>query len=356
MTAEAVTRAGLELVAVGHSYQGREAVHEVSLTVQTGEIMCLLGPSGCGKTTVLRVAAGLETLQRGRVLIDGREVAGPRQALATELRGVGLMFQDFALFPHLKVIDNVTFGLAHLPSAERRARAEAELARVGMADTAGNYPHTLSGGEQQRVALARALAPEPRVMLLDEPFSGLDVRLRDRIRADTARLLRASGTTTLMVTHDPEEAMMMADRIALMRAGRIVQEGTPVELYRRPKGRFCADFLGETNRFEGLVRDGLVETALGPVPAPGLAEGEAVEVLVRPEGLALGPADAKTGVPATVVESRSLGPVGLVRLRVAGAERELQARIAEFNLPRPDLRVTVRADPAMVFVFPARDR
>ena len=324
--------------------------------MKPGEILCLLGPSGCGKTTVLRIAAGLETPQRGRVLIDGREVVGPGILVPTEARNIGLMFQDFALFPHLKAIDNVAFGLAELPSAQRREAAREALERVGMAGAADSYPHTLSGGEQQRVALARAMASKPRVMLLDEPFSGLDVRLRDRIRADTAGLLKDAGTTTLMVTHDPEEAMLMADRIALMNDGRVLQEGAPIDLYRHPNSPFCASFLGETNRLEGFVKSGHAETALGTFTADGLAEDTPVEVHVRPEGLSLETADLAAGVPATIIDARGLGPFARVRLRLDDGGPEVTVRIADFDLPRPGSRVTLRADPAMVFVFPLEDR
>ena len=347
---------GLVLDGLSHAFAGLAVVREVSLSVKPGEILCLLGPSGCGKTTVLRIAAGLETPQRGRVLIDGREVVGPERLVPAEARNVGLMFQDFALFPHLKAIDNVAFGLFDLPSAQRRQAAREALERVGMAGAADSYPHTLSGGEQQRVALARAMASRPRVMLLDEPFSGLDVRLRDHIRADTASLLKDAGTTTLMVTHDPEEAMLMADRIALMKDGRVLQEGAPIDLYRHPNSPFCASFLGETNRLEGFIKSGHAETALGVFATEGLAEGSPVEVHVRPEGLSLGTAETALTVPATVIDARGLGAFARVRLRLGDEGPEVTVRIADFDLPRPGSCVTLRADPAMVFVFPLGER
>jgi len=280
---------------------------------------------------------------------------GPDRVVPTEARNIGLMFQDFALFPHLKAIDNVAFGLAGLPSAQRRAAAREALERVGMAGAADSYPHTLSGGEQQRVALARAMASKPSVMLLDEPFSGLDARLRDRIRADTASLLKDDGTTTLMVTHDPEEAMLMADRIALMNDGRVLQEGAPIDLYRHPNSPFCASFLGETNLLEGFIKSGHAETALGAFAADGLAEGTPVEVHVRPEGLGLGTAET-ADVPAVVIDARGLGPFARVRLRLGNGGPEVTVRIADFDLPRPGSRVTLTVDPAMVFVFPLQDR
>ncbi|MGE5766512.1 MAG: ABC transporter ATP-binding protein, partial [Bacteroidota bacterium] len=272
---------------VSHAFGELLAVNDLSLALERGEVVCLLGPSGCGKTTALRVAAGLEILQQGRVLIDGAVVAGEGREVPPEARSVGLVFQDYALFPHLSVADNVAFGLRRLPGAERRQRVAEALELVGMAASAAAYPHMLSGGQQQRVALARALAPRPRVMLLDEPFSNLDARLRQQVRDDTLHVLKRSGTTTLMVTHDPEEAMFMADRIALMRAGRIVQLGTPANLYYQPAEAFVASFFGEINILQGVVKAGEVATPFGAVGAGGLADGTAVEVLIRPEALHL---------------------------------------------------------------------
>ncbi len=341
--------ASLVMEGVSHAFDGVRAVDSVDLRVDEGEILCLLGPSGCGKTTTLRVAAGLEELQEGRVFIGGREVAGPSVSVPAEHRGVGLVFQDYALFPHLDVVGNVAFGIDAASNGARRRRALEMLEQVGLADFATKFPHTLSGGEQQRVALARALAPKPGLMLMDEPFSGLDIRLRDRVRDDTLDVLKKTGTATLLVTHDPEEAMLMADRIALMRDGRIVQQGTPVELYSRPADAFVARFFSEVNAFPGVVQDGLVKTALADMPANGHAEGAKVEVLVRPEAIAVG----AEGRVAEVLSARALGAYSLVRLRLGEGGCELTARLAEMPPPRVAEKVAVTLDPARAFVFPA---
>jgi iron(III) transport system ATP-binding protein len=278
------------------------------------------------------VAAGLEELQAGRVSIAGRVVAEPDRSLPPEERGVGLVFQDYALFPHLRVLDNVQFGLRRMGRQERHARALDVLGQVAMGEYATAYPHMLSGGQQQRVALARALAPGPVVMLLDEPFGGLDRRLREQVREDTLRILKESGSAVLFVTHDPEEAMAMGDRIAIMAAGRIEQVGTPREVYRRPASPFVARFLGDVNAFAGVVHQGQVTTPLGLVPADGLPDRQPVDVLVRPEHVLLSPApspgERADSIQGVVREARLLGPATRLRIELsdsAGAPSEITA-------------------------------
>jgi len=349
----------LQIEGVAHAYDGVPVLSGIDLTVARDELVCLVGPSGCGKTTLLRIAAGVEPLQAGSVRIDGRVVAGDGVDVPPERRGVGMVFQDYALFPHLDVLGNVAFGLVGLAPGPRRTRAMEALERVGMAAFAARYPHHLSGGQQQRVGLARALAPRPHILLLDEPFSGLDTQLRMQLRDETLHMLRESGVATVMVTHDPAEAMYMADRIAVMKAGRIVQAGPPEDLYNRPVEDFVASLFGYVNRFAGTVRDGAVATVFGPVAASGFATGSAVDVLIRPEALRLAPEEANDAPPgalaADVVESRYLGRSYLVHLTVedvAGARHHVHSQIRpSFDLAGRD-RVRLWLEDGRAFVFP----
>jgi iron(III) transport system ATP-binding protein len=352
---------GLHLRDISHSFGARKAVDGVSLSVAPGELVCLLGPSGCGKTTLLRVAAGLEQLQQGRVTLDGYPLAEPGRAVPTERRGIGLVFQDYALFPHLDVAGNVAFGISKLPTQERAARVTETLVQVGMADYANAWPHELSGGQQQRVALARALAPKPRVVLMDEPFSGLDSRLRETIRDDTLHVLKKSGAATLMVTHDPEEAMFMADRIAVMRDGRVEQAGPPDEIYADPVSAFVAHFFGQVNELPGIVAGRAVATPFGSLDAGGHADGTKVRVLIRPEALKLGrisDAGAEPACVAKVVAARLLGRSSWVHLCLGRGENtdahaHFHARVPGRFLPAEGEVLAVALDPAQAFVFAA---
>ncbi len=344
---------------VSRRFGAHAAVHEVSLGVRAGEVLCLLGPSGCGKTTLLRIAAGIERQDAGRVLIDGIEVAGPERVLPPEERNVGLVFQDYALFPHLTILDNVRFGLSGRPSAEARETALSALQSVGLAQLAGSYPHRLSGGEQQRAALARALVPQPRVLLMDEPFSGLDTRLRDRVRDETMALLRARGATAVVVTHDPEEALRIGDRIALMRDGRIVQLGSPEDLYQRPVDLEAARFFCETNEFAARVEAGTVVTPVGSYPLgsqqPEGARPEGPVVAgVRPHDLLVrADVPGAEGVAATVIGRHFLGGADHLDLAVQGVEGTVWARVPAPSRHREGERVRVSVDGGRVLVFAA---
>ncbi|SDC38483.1 ABC transporter ATP-binding protein [Belnapia rosea] len=341
----------LRLSGIHHAYGAKPVLRGVDLEVAAGEILCLLGPSGDGKTTLLRLVAGLEPLQAGRIELGDALVGEPGRELPPEARHVGFVFQDYALFPHLTVAENVAFGLRRVPRGERTWLVAEALARVGLEALANAYPHMLSGGQQQRVALARALAPRPQVLLLDEAFASLDARLREQVRDDTLHVLQTAGIPALIVTHDAEEAMFLADRIALMREGRVVQLGTPEELYLRPSSPFVATFLGEVNRLPARVAGGRVETPLGPLPC-SLPDGPA-EVLLRPEGLRLGTAE---GLGAEVQACRLLGATSLVHLALpdgAGGVVHLHARLPPGLRLRRGEQVKVSLDPERAFVFPA---
>jgi iron(III) transport system ATP-binding protein len=338
---------------------------DIDFSVKRGEIFCLLGPSGCGKTTTLRLAAGLETLQKGRITIDGETVAGAGVDIAPERRGIGFVFQDQALFPHLSVRDNIAFGIEHLSRREREARVGEVLERVSMTDFAHAFPHRLSGGQLQRVALARALAPDPPVILLDEPFSGLDSRLRTAIREDTLTILKEHGTTTLIVTHDPEEAMYVSDTIAVMREGRIEQVGTPRDLYCRPVTPYVTFFFSSANNVRGVVENGHVATPFGPLAAPGFEPGARVIVLMRPEALLI---DPKGGPPPDNSLGTAEGMVLTARMlrqsvfthmdfgEFNGEKLHFHARNPGHFMPQEGARYTVSLDPEQTFIFPIRGK
>jgi iron(III) transport system ATP-binding protein len=300
--------AGLEVAHLSHRYGAVTVVNDVSFDVPAGEVHCLMGPSGCGKTTTLRLIAGLEKLQAGTIDLAGRRLADAQRVLPPEARQIGLMFQDLALFPHLTIVENVAFGLRRLPAAARRARAHELIEMVGMARHAAKYPSQLSGGEQQRIALARALAPRPRLMLLDEAFSALDASLRAGIRSEALAILKEANVPTLLVTHDPEEAIVAGDRVHVMQEGRLIQSGPPDALYKHPANEFVANFFGPIVRFDAKMRGGLAWTPLGMIAAPMHDDGTPVSVVFRAEALELRPDYNGTGHAGQVVACRRMGP------------------------------------------------
>jgi iron(III) transport system ATP-binding protein len=273
-------------------FGGTLAVDRADLCVERGEFVALLGPSGCGKTTLLRLVAGFEQPDAGEIRVADRTVADRHTWVPSERRAVGMVFQDYALFPHLTVAENVGFGL---PRKQRTSRVPIMLALVDLCGLGDRYPHELSGGQQQRVALARALAPGPELVLLDEPWSNIDPHLRASMRDELARILRAIGVTVVLVTHDREEAFSLADRIALMRDGTVVQEGTPEQIYTQPADRWAAEFVGAGNFLPGRLANGTVATPVGSFPALNASTSESVEVLIRPELLELEPDPAGAG-------------------------------------------------------------
>jgi putative spermidine/putrescine transport system ATP-binding protein len=350
----------LTLDRLSKSYDGVAVVQNVSMTIGEGEFVSLLGPSGCGKTTILRMAAGLAEPSQGRILIGAEDVTG----LPPNRRGLGLVFQSYALFPHLNVFENVAFGLRRrrAPRAEIERRVERSLAMVRLAGFGDRYPRQLSGGQQQRVAIARAIAPEPRVLLFDEPLSNLDAQLRDEMQIELKRLQRSLGVTTLFVTHDQGEALSMSDRVGVMADGIMQQFGSPEDVYHRPLTGFVASFIGKPNRLRGVVAarrgaGGLVrlgesvEIAVANVPH---SEGAPVEVIIRQEAVRLEPSDSGETALSGAIALRSFSGARVryvirladgVELLADTASRGAQAALA------PDTRVKVALDPTAVFVM-----
>ncbi|MGB6228764.1 MAG: ABC transporter ATP-binding protein [Litorimonas sp.] len=302
---------------IHHNYGSAAALRGITLDARPGEIVCLLGQSGCGKSTLLNLAAGILPVQSGTIRLDGEVLASKAHAPPPERRPVGLVFQEGALFPHLTVAQNIGFGVA---DAGERGRIVSDLLeQIGLEDYGGRYPHTLSGGQRQRIAVARALAPAPRVLLMDEPFANIDILLRKRLREEMRRLLKARGCVTILVTHDPEEAIETADRIAVMEAGQIVQQGTADALYRDPASLMVGLLTGEGSIVRGQVRAGAVETAFGTLPTDrlsGVSGDGAHDVLIRP-----GMADVEVApIGPMVTDIRHTGERRLVTLEAAQGE------------------------------------
>ena len=305
-----MTRAALEFSQITHGYTDRPAVRGVSTRLAEGELMCLLGPSGCGKTTLLRVAAGLERPWEGKVTIGGQLVSGPECFVPPEQRRIGFVFQDYALFPHLTVRENVRFGLGRSHDRMAEQRIASLMERLGIAHLDRSYPHALSGGQQQRVALVRALAPGPRLLLLDEPFSGLDAVLRRRVYEELREVLTDVGVAALVVTHDAEEAMMLGHRIVVLDQGHVAQVGTPEAIYTHPASAFAMTFLGEANAFPIERSAGHAHWLFGPVPEDLLREADTLEaVYLRPEAITV------QGLQSAP-EAHELGAEGVVSTRI----------------------------------------
>jgi iron(III) transport system ATP-binding protein len=345
----------LEVEKIDVGYGNQTVVFDASLRLKKGVIGCLLGPSGCGKTTLLRAIAGFEPIERGRILLAGEEVSRPGWTLPPERRQVGMVFQDFALFPHLSVADNIAFGIRRWSNDKRTARVDELLTLVGLPQYGDSYPHALSGGQQQRVALARALAPKPRLLLLDEPFSSMDVELRESLAREVRSILKHEGITALMVTHDQFEAFAIADRIAVMKSGRILQWDTAYNLYHRPVDREVADFIGQGVLLAGsVVGESLVETPLGAfvgkIPER-CRQGCPVDVLIRPDDLMLDPASP---LSAEVVDKAFRGAVFLYTLRLSNGAVVLCQAPSHHDHAIGE-RVGLRPDVDHLAVFPRRE-
>jgi iron(III) transport system ATP-binding protein len=341
----------LEINNIRCAYEDATVVDDFSLSLRDTTLNCLLGPSGCGKTTVLRAIAGFEPVLKGEIILDGRIISSKRVQVPPEQRGIGMVFQDYALFPHLSVSDNVTFGLRRYSSTRKRKVASEMLELVGLEECMDRYPHELSGGQQQRIAVARALAPEPPLLLMDEPFSNLDVDLRERLVLDVREILRQRQTTTLFVTHDQEEAFVIGEHVAVMDEGRILQWDLPYNLYHEPANRFVADFIGQGRLIEGaLINHESVETSLGVLAGNRSYEwpaGTKVDVLLRPDDVLL---DVEEGVDCLITDRHFKGAQIMYTLRTPTGDELLSLVPSHLDI-NTGQKVKVGVDAEHLVVF-----
>jgi iron(III) transport system ATP-binding protein len=343
--------AALEFDNVHCSINGRHVLKGASFATAPGEILCLLGASGSGKSTILRSSAGLQDIDSGEIRINNKVVASATTSVRPEKRGIGLMFQDFALFPHMSILQNVTYGLKSLGRVEAKNQAMQALRRVGLADRCNDYPSQLSGGQQQRLALARSVAPKPGLLLLDEPFSSLDARLRETVRAETLAVLRETRATCVIVTHDPEEAMLFGDKIALLDDGQIVQLGTADDIYDAPKNIDVARFFSPLSEFTTIVGNGYADTPFGKIPVPNAVDGAKVVIALRPIG-ALKLVE-EGGTIGRVVNKHSALGVDTVEIAVAGLEKPIRTRQPASAKIMTGQDVNIALNPNHVLVFNA---
>jgi iron(III) transport system ATP-binding protein len=351
----------LELDGVSKAYGSEQVIDGLSLSVREGEILTLLGPSGCGKTTTLRLVAGLERPDSGGIRVNGERVSGGGSFVAPEQRGVGVVFQEFALFPHMTAAENVAFGLTDMDEATTGERVDEMLDLVGLQSHRDAHPDELSGVQQQRIALARSLAPEPKILLLDEPFSNLDVDLRVEMREEVRRILKEAGVTAVSVTHDQEEAMSISDRIAVMTDGDIEQVGRPDQVFQHPESRFVAGFLGHASFLSGYVHGDEVETGVGAVDRSmihGLAgeyDGSRIDVLVRPDDIQARPLAPEEVANGRIVYRRYLGPTILYRVELDNGDLVecMHNHTDQVDLDE-SVRVDLTADHDLAW-FPATD-
>jgi len=340
---------------LSHSINNQEVLNNIHLDLEKDKIACILGPSGCGKTTLLKLIAGLEKTQRGEIHLNDTIVSSTNHHLKTEKRKIGFLFQDYALFPHLTVKENLNFAIKNHNNLNNDIEEIIEI--IKLPNSLHKYPHELSGGEQQRVALARSIISQPDLLLLDEPFSSLDLNLKEEIRDDTLHLLQKSNISVLIVTHDPFEAMFIANKIYIMKKdGTIVQSGTPQELYNQPIDSYVAGFFGETNKFKSVVENAEVHTPIGIIKAPKDLESKKVEVHIRPQGVKLmQEATPVNGIKGTVMASRLMGEYSFVHLSVLNEKNDIvhvHSHMPASFYPKQSSAVGIEIDNNQAFIFP----
>ena len=355
----------LEFLNISHAYDKQKILNDFSMKLEPGEVVSLLGPSGCGKTTLLKLASGIEKLQNGEIKLNNEIVSSSNFHLNSEKRDVGYVFQDCALFPHLTILQNIFFGMKSNEIEKQKNKIQSLMKEINISSLAKKYPHQLSGGQQQQVALVRAMASDPQIIFLDEPYSNLDSRLKEKIRDQMLHILREYNITALLVTHDPEEAMFMSDKIGVLNNGSIEQFGSPIDLYLRPKSAFIAEFFGEINIFEGTVENGSVNTVLGTFICSKQLNKKKVKIVIRNEAIKLF-SENKLNLNNNkqtefvtspyfgyVMEARLLAGSTLVHLslKVNQSNFHIHAKIPGLNFFNVDQRVLVATDPSQIFVF-----
>ena len=343
----------VEITNLSHIIGNKEILKNINFTLSKDSISCILGPSGSGKTSLLKLIAGLERVQNGSIKINSKEVSSKSKHLPTEKRNIGFLFQDYALFPHLTVKQNLEYPVNYKTSPHT---IEDIIKLIKLPNSLNKYPHELSGGEQQRVALARSIISNPDILLLDEPFSSLDLNLREDVRDDTLHLLQKSNVSVIIVTHDPFEAMFISNQINIMdTTGKIVQSGSPAELYNNPANSYVAEFFGETNRFEGVVKNGQIITPVGKISAPKELENKNVKVHIRPRGIRLNKQPTPVnGIKGTVMASKLMGSFSFIHLSVLDKDNEIvhihSHMPADFN-PKQSSAVEIEIDEKQTFIF-----
>ena len=343
----------VEITNLSHIIGNKEILKNINFTLSKDSISCILGPSGSGKTSLLKLIAGLERVQNGSIKINSKEVSSKSRHLPTEKRNIGFLFQDYALFPHLTVKQNLEYPVNYKTSPHT---IEDIIKLIKLPNSLNKYPHELSGGEQQRVALARSIISNPDILLLDEPFSSLDLNLREDVRDDTLHLLQKSNVSVIIVTHDPFEAMFISNQINIMdTTGKIVQSGSPAELYNNPANSYVAEFFGETNRFDGVVKNGQIITPVGKISAPKELENKNVKIHIRPRGIRLNKQPTPVnGIKGTVMASKLMGSFSFIHLSVLDKDNEIvhihSHMPADFN-PKQSSAVEIEIDEKQTFIF-----